>query len=457
MNIQKSKKPHNNLKSLLILLLLVSAIPITVSLVLIQTRYFSRAALNEAQYLFVPLNGVMPPDQQVELLLNTGTQHVGFVRTVLSFDPSKMQLSSEIIPSTALTTVNKKTSMAEANTTGTIEMVFSMWPGDATPSGLLNIAKMPFRSVSSSPNDTTSLVVQVTESEIVDLSSNTLTPSSDPLVFTLNPTQIQPSSTEQHIVNMNITAPATVADQQEFTAQVVVNTNSLLLTGADFVIQYNPNLLELIQADTAVFSQKQDEDINNVTGIYRVSLGSDVSSAPVSGVALQPLSLSFKAISPGNTTIGISQETAVTGTNNQQILVSPQGATLSISSVSTTAQGTNTPTCTPRPACTIGNNGGPICLIVEPPNGWCPIVVDPNPTVSIQPRASITPSPTALPVVDTPTPTPTIPENIIPNAPFWFELLPPNVKGFLEQIYLTVFVFGRQTNLLRLLDGIISD
>jgi hypothetical protein len=459
------------MKSLLILLLLIAAIPITVSLVLIQTRYFSRASSNQVQYLFVPLQGSMPPNQQVELLLNTGDQQVGFVRTVVTFNPNKIRLSGEVIPSTVLTTVNKKTSMLEANTTGNIEMVFSMWPGDATPSGLFNIAKMPFISVSTTPNDTASVNVQVSDVEIVDVTSNTLTPISDSFVFTLNPTQVltsQPS--QQYIVNININAPATVVDQQEFIADVLVNTNSIPLVGGDFVLQYNSNVLELLQADTAVFSQKDSEDINNVTGIYRVSLNIDANEESVSGTALEPLSLHFKALTTGNTAVTLSQETVVAGTGSggQELVVASQQANILITeSTSTIPQATQTPTnapsatptCTPRPFCTFSN---PNCLTVEPPNGWCLSVVN---TISpssdkipstIPPRAvtSVSDESTLTPMV-MPTPTLGVRPTIIPNAPSWFDILPPKLKGFLMQLYLSVFVY-RPINFFRLLDGAIN-
>lgn len=548
MNIQKGATPHNNIKSLLVLLLLISAIPITVSLVLIQTRYFSRASSNPAQFLFVPLRTSMPPDQHIELMLNTGEEKVGFVRTVVAFDPSKIQLSNEITPSTVLTTVNKKTSMVEANTTGTIEMVFSMWPGDATPSGLFNVAKIPFKSVSTTPNDTASVNIQLSDVEIVDLDSNSLTPTSDPFVFTLNPTEVLPSQpSQQHIVNMNINAPATVGNQQEFTANIMVNTNGIPLEGGDFVIQYNPNILELLQVETSVFSQKNNENINNVTGTYRVSLSTNINEEPAVGTALEPLLLQFKALAPGNAAITISQETAVAGAgaNGQQLVVIPQQATIMITE-NTKAQPSVTPTCTPRPICTFAN---PLCLQHEPPGGWCPSEpthpVEPSetntPTVTLTPGAnnnpplclqpSIPPATGGAPltvflhgagskgsgpgfngyrwdfegdgiwdtevlrdppnhlytvpgeytpkfqvqgsnnvwsevcpygytviVTDGPTltPTPSVRPVIIPNAPVWFNLLPPNVKGFLEHLYLIVFVYKRQTSLSRLLEGIVS-
>lgn len=85
-----------------------------------------------------------------------------------------------------------------------------------------------------------------------------------------------------------------------------------------------------------------------------------------------------------------------------------------------------TPTCIPRPTCLDSN---PACLIAEPVEGWC----------------------TEKPSITTPEPTPT---GIIPNPPRWFNLIPSNMRGFLEQLYLTVFVFGRQTNLRHLLEGI---
>lgn len=53
------------------------------------------------------------------------------------------------------------------------------------------------------------------------------------------------------------------------------------------------------------------------------------------------------------------------------------------------------------------------------------------------------------------TPTPTGQQSVIPNAPAWFFALPANLRGFLENLYLTIFVWERVTPLRHLLDGLI--
>lgn len=84
--------------------------------------------------------------------------------------------------------------------------------------------------------------------------------------------------------------------------------------------------------------------------------------------------------------------------------------------------------CHERPACL---NQNPPCNVIEPYMGWC------------EASASATPTPTR------------VPREVIPNAPFWFNMLPRNLKGFLEQLYLVVFVYKRKTNYQHLLRDIV--
>lgn len=121
---------------------------------------------------------------------------------------------------------------------------------------------------------------------------------------------------------------------------------------------------------------------------------------------------------------------------------------------------TPTPACTPRPACL---DTEPPCEIAEPAAGWCP---------------SITNTPTSFPCVTRPTcldkepfcypaepaggwcPLDTgiitsTPRPIeIPTPPFWWDWLPQNLRGFLEQLYLTLFYFNKDSTNSHLLDGI---
>lgn len=61
--------------------------------------------------------------------------------------------------------------------------------------------------------------------------------------------------------------------------------------------------------------------------------------------------------------------------------------------------------------------------------------------------------PTHTPQTASPTPFPTT----IPNAPSWFYQMPSNIRGFLEQLYLTLYVWKRDSNMAHLLEGLVGN
>lgn len=87
-----------------------------------------------------------------------------------------------------------------------------------------------------------------------------------------------------------------------------------------------------------------------------------------------------------------------------------------------------------------------------------------TPTTTIAITSTVAPSQTPVPnPTDTPLPTagpsPTpFPSSgsVIPNPPPYWDQLPENLRGFLEQLYLTIYLWHRDTNMGHLLQGIVQ-
>jgi hypothetical protein len=353
-SLQQGNKPSHSRKNMIIVLILLFAVPITVLLAQTFQQLLSKASSSQAVYMFVPLTGAMPPDQNVQVMLSTRAITVNFVSTVILFDNKKIQLASEITPSTSLKTVKVITSMAEANASGIIEIAVQTLPGDIPPSGLIDIATLPFTTVSSLPNDTTELTINTSDGKILDTQRNQVTPVAKPLPFYLNgfggsvsPT-IQ-TSQQSGSVFMSVRSPPLAYPQQKFTSTILLNTNKNPLVGVDFVIGFDASYLELDSVTTSVFSQKHSEEIDNTYGTYKVSMHVASGEEPVNGSSLIPITLHFTPKEAGSAAIGVSSETVIagTGTTGQNLTLYPQASGINIRTLVPTSTMIPTPFHTP--------------------------------------------------------------------------------------------------------------
>ena len=201
----KRSLPRGRNKRLLVLLVALVVLPITVVLGQRVIKLFSGAA--SATLSFTTSGSNLPPNQTVRLNINSGTTQVGFASFEIKFDPAKIRLIAEVVPSTALNMNNAdvpvgtvlppdactgttkciiRTPVATANSTGIVTMVIAKDPRTITanPSGTFELANMNFTAVTAAAT-TTQVLVQ--NYQIVDASSNVFTVSTTPLTLTLNP------------------------------------------------------------------------------------------------------------------------------------------------------------------------------------------------------------------------------------------------------------------------------
>lgn len=175
---------------LLIIALLVLVLPFASYLSQQAVNLRSRASAS-ASLLFVPQTGILPPDHTVNLQLSTAAS-VSFVHVEVVFDRNKVILADESTPIVTnpqfqrLVVVSDKTT---ANTDGKIILALGVDPAAVAPTGVFEIAKLPFTTVSTIANDSTQISVLDANVLLTDTDANpvSLTVPTPSAVLTLNP------------------------------------------------------------------------------------------------------------------------------------------------------------------------------------------------------------------------------------------------------------------------------
>ncbi len=214
---------------LVVLALIALSIPVGVVLVRSAIQYRTQA-VGETVLLYVsPSSQTLPPASTFQIMADAKTNLIGFVRVKFTFDPVKIQLTNEITTSTALSTVVEKTTMAEANATGTVVLVLALAPTDtATPAtDIFQVASASFTPVSVTANDSTSIALLTADSQVVDMTSNTIPVSNMDGALTLNPST--PITLTNTIAPSISSAPITpISDLISLTPTPLVSTTNVL-------------------------------------------------------------------------------------------------------------------------------------------------------------------------------------------------------------------------------------
>lgn len=131
----------------------------------------SNAGVGTAKVFFEPSSSTIPPEETVYNLWINSSGPVGFARVEFSFDNSLINLSDEITLKQELSRVVQKTSMVEANSSGKVVLVLALDPTmkDSAPSGPFQIASMKFRSLTPLENAKTSVNLDTSSMQIVNM------------------------------------------------------------------------------------------------------------------------------------------------------------------------------------------------------------------------------------------------------------------------------------------------
>ena len=170
--------PGKTLKRLLFVFLLLAGIPLAVYGVKFVTNLLPKAAPETVEIFFNPENSNIAylGTKSVQLMLDAKSNQIGFTHVELTFDTSKIKLNSEIQTTDKLKTVIQKTSKANANASGRVVIALGLATQDRgnPPTGVFDLGTLVFKSNTSSPNQSTSVVIDNGKVQIVDMVPNEL-------------------------------------------------------------------------------------------------------------------------------------------------------------------------------------------------------------------------------------------------------------------------------------------
>jgi hypothetical protein len=184
-------------KKLISVAVIAFAIPLTVFLVIKGLKLLSHAALSPVTLSFsqnpIVLNTTTPTS--VNVVLNAGTNQIGFVAVNYTFDPTKVKLTQEITTTTALKTIPvSTTTMAQANQTGNVTITLALSTADVAnpPTGSFQIASMSLQAISANQASSTMAFVPA-NTQVVDAP----------------PAGVQPTSLTVNVTNSTVSGSAT--------------------------------------------------------------------------------------------------------------------------------------------------------------------------------------------------------------------------------------------------------
>jgi hypothetical protein len=178
--------------SALLLIVMVSLIKFTTNQSSRTTDIRSKANEDTLSLTVQPSSTTMPPDGNVDIILDAKTYYVGLVNIRLAFDKSKINLATDIVVSDKFQTVTTKSTPDQANADGKISIDLTYDPNasgnPATPSGVITIAKLKFKTVTSSATSTYLDFANDTQLSTFGNADTTLSVTAESGAFILNPT-----------------------------------------------------------------------------------------------------------------------------------------------------------------------------------------------------------------------------------------------------------------------------
>lgn len=141
---------------------------------------------------FSPSSVNLPPASNVKIMADSGGKFIAFVRAVITFDNSKVNLNSEITTNPQLSTIVEKTGRVNANQLGRANIVIAAAPTDSQPSGVFELASFSLTNISTTA-DSTQMSFDISDMQIVDGTGQELSIGSSVLSIIINGSNVTPS------------------------------------------------------------------------------------------------------------------------------------------------------------------------------------------------------------------------------------------------------------------------
>lgn len=228
---------------LLILLVVLVALPVGVYLTSQIVRYRGRAQVVPVSLYIAPSNQTLPPDGNFQVMLDAGSETIGFVRIELAFDNTKINLAGEVQTTPSLATVIEKTARADANNTGNVVIVLGLATANQAnpPTGVFEIANFSMTAITQNPNENTSISFNDAGIQIVDMTPQGLTFSSASSNLTLNST-VAPTA-RLYFSGPRPANPQTVSSS--FDIDVLLDTGGQDVDGIDARVSFDTSFLSV--------------------------------------------------------------------------------------------------------------------------------------------------------------------------------------------------------------------
>lgn len=138
--------------------------------------FISKASQDAATISIKPVSTSLPPDKTYQVWI-TSDKGVGFAKTIVTFDNTKLKLSDIPSLTDAHFDTQEVTSMETANQTGKIELRVGLKPTELAnaPKGAFQFASLPFTANTEESNTQATIHIDVANSQIVGLSDDAST------------------------------------------------------------------------------------------------------------------------------------------------------------------------------------------------------------------------------------------------------------------------------------------
>ena len=215
---------------------------------------------------FSPSEISLPPDTSLDLILNAYSEPVAFVRVEINFDPTLVQLTSDVTTSPLFANVIEKTDYNEANITGKILLVLGLSTNDTDnpPTGIINLSQMYLTLNTQNQNQTGLLSINDIETQIVDINAvelissnqdatiylNTVTPTpvAEPSLTPTSTPLPTPTNTPSPYASLSFNLNQTAYINTEIPIDIYLSTD-IPLSGVDAFINFNPSQLSLLRIE----------------------------------------------------------------------------------------------------------------------------------------------------------------------------------------------------------------
>lgn len=368
-------------------------------------RLLPKASVSDVTLSFQPVAATLSTPGKLKVMVQAGGNSVGFARVKVLFDKTRINLTGTPVIHPQFQAITTPVTAAVANGAGNIEFILGLSPTNKVPipTGSITLVEIPYTLVSTSSTAAHSVTFDTANIQIVDLSPKDLTYTIEPYTFS------QASSPTPTIISG--TSPTTI-----------ISPTKPATTTAPTNMQSTPTPTTVSVQDDIFF--KPVSLVDNVVRIYPLNSSESITYQNVQVGEQYKLEIQYVVQNNiKSDTINLTPVIFKLYINDQEITSSTEQIAYSfITKHRDGAGGTIVANFTAQQSMSFK-----VEMTTEIPE-----TNKANNTLTQQITFG----------------------SVIPNVPSWFFLLPTNLRGFLEQLYLTVFVFQRETSLKNLLQGI---